>query len=206
MKLLYNIFIKTPKLKLSSIKQKLAFNKTFVFISLLAVLIFLSRSLIIKLFYNTDIFKYTFLGGFISILLAVIIEEIIYRFMAFQIFKDTSSNFRIIATSFIFMLAHISPYSFYLDSSFKYRIIGLISIFIMGILFAYSYELSSNLVFPIMLHLGINSISLFDIPYNLVFSKNELISLASETIYLLIFIYILSIFKRFYFTNLKNKG
>lgn len=168
-KFLYNLFVKEPKLKVSSILENIHLSKSLFVSIAIATYLFITNLILFKYFYNINILNYEFfLGNFIFLILIVIVEEVLNRFMVFKLLIDTSSNLRVITSSFIFMFAHLSYSRLYSQPSLGHGIFTILTWFLMGALLGYSYELSKNLLHPIIIHIGINFTFCFYINENII--------------------------------------
>ena len=90
-------------------------------------------------------------GNFFVVLLSVgilgpIVEELVFRYGIFKQLEKTNYIFAIIISSFLFGIMHMNL----VQSTYA---------MLLGILFAFVYHKTNNLIYPILLHVGINSSS-----------------------------------------------
>lgn len=143
--------IKKYKIKITKIKSIRYYNYISLGISLSCILnmiIFLITKETIKLNYNL-----LFIVS--SSLIGPIYEEIIFRYIFYNKLKKFNSPTKaIIINTIIFSLIHIN-------------FIKIIYAFILGLLITIIYEKKHNILFPILIHIGANTISLFLTNYSI---------------------------------------
>jgi membrane protease YdiL (CAAX protease family) len=91
-----------------------------------------------------------------TVIIAPILEEILYRGLLFRTFYDYHKNGAHIISAFLFGFAHIYSGLFRGDLT---QIIHIIPYMIMGLAFSYAYEKRGNLYVPILMHMLVNLIA-----------------------------------------------
>ena len=135
----------------------------------------------ISLFYNMLTIKYQVnnifnINKFILIpyivIIAPIYEELIFRYVSLRIAKDNYKKLTaIIIISILFAIMHTDIFS-------------IIYAFILGIILSYIYLKYKNIIYPIILHISANLMSIFITEFNLLALIISVIILLTTTIYI----------------------
>ena len=91
-----------------------------------------------------------------TVIIAPILEEILYRGLLFRTFYDFHKKGAHIISAFLFGFAHIYSGLFRGDLT---QIIHIIPYMVMGLAFSYAYEKRGNLYVPILMHMLVNLIA-----------------------------------------------
>lgn len=135
----------------------------------------------ISLFYNMLTIKYQVnnifnINKFILIpyivIIAPIYEELVFRYISLRIAKDNYKKLTaIIIISILFAIMHTDIFS-------------IIYAFILGIILSYIYLKYKNIIYPIILHISANLMSIFITEFNLLALIISVIILLTTTIYI----------------------
>ena len=140
------------------VHYKVRFKKINFSFSLLTILISFSITSLLNSLFNYNILEKSFSFNIVTFLSTVIvgpiIEEIIFRYLIFDLIKEKRSTFdSALITSIIFALVH-------------FDIKKMIFAFVIGLILNKIYIKTNNIVYPIMGHIIINLVGYFFLPFN----------------------------------------
>lgn len=141
------------------VHYKVRFKKIKFSFSLLTILISFSITSLLNSLFNYNILEKSFSFNIVTFLSTVIvgpiIEEIIFRYLIFDLIKEKRSTFdSALITSIIFALVH-------------FDIKKMIFAFAIGLILNKIYIKTNNIVYPIMGHIIINLVGYFFLPFNI---------------------------------------
>lgn len=137
-------------------ENKIKINKLLLMIPLGMSISLFYNMLTIKLQSQTvmDINKY-FLFTYV-VFIAPIFEEIVYRYITYRKTKEVySSKKAMFLVSLVFALMHDG-------------LISMIYAFLLGILLIYMYDRYKNILYPIVIHISANMMSMFITKFNII--------------------------------------